>query len=68
MMEYVTIIKLTVVDICLLLTSTMFVVITLYKWSVFLASEGMEFHMAHTAQDGITFRIPFPSLLQIHQV
>ena len=36
MVKHVTVIKLTVVVICHLLTSTIFLVITLYNWNAFL--------------------------------
>ena len=56
------VIKLTVVVICLLLTSTIFVVITLYKWSVFLVFRKEEFLMAFIVKDVMS---PFALLFLI---
>ena len=59
MAKHVTVIKLTVVVICLLLISTIFSSLLsingVYSWF----SEGKEFLM--TLQDGITFHTPFPN-------
>ena len=56
------VIKLTVVVICLLLTSTIFVVITLYKRSVFLVFRREDFLMAFIVKDVMS---PFALLFLI---
>ena len=43
---------------------SLFCVSGMYSWF----TKGKEFLMAHTVQDGITFRSPFPNPLWIDQV
>ena len=60
--------KFTVVDIFLLLTSTisssLHSINGVYLWFL----EGKQFLIAQIVQDGISFRTPFPKWLWIHQV